>query len=256
MASMTVLGRSPGRSRELALDGAYTLVINLEDDIEVAEFASRVKCERRFGAILNSSNEVSYTEDSAGWFDLSLISRFGRRRADQLKLENRRSFQDLLFSGLGLSFQGEKYLVPKPARTTLAGDVAIAAESGPVWPMKQWAYYAELRSSLEAAGLVVNYLPHRTELLQHLGDIANHSVLVSGDSLPMHLALALGKRTWTIFNCTSPWEIHDYGLLTKIVSPALPKYFYSREFDPLATRAISLDTVLSSVLEALAAPNN
>lgn len=237
--------------REAILDGAYTLAINLEDDREVAEFASRIVCERRFGAILDDSGVVNYTEDSKAWFDLSLISRFGRGRADQLKLANRRSYQELLFTGLGFRFRGEEYLLPKPVETSLAGDVAIAVESGPVWPMKQWAYYDELRRKLEASGLVVNYLPRRDGLLQHLGDIANHSIVVSGDSLPMHLALGLQKRTSAIFNCTSPWEIYDYGLLTKMISPRMDEFFYSREFDVAATRAVSLEAVLSSVIESL-----
>jgi heptosyltransferase-2 len=226
-------------------------VINLEDEREVAEFAARTVCMRRFGAILADSGELSYTKDSAGWFDLSLISRFGRDRADQLKLANRRSYQDLLFAGLGLEFRGERYALPSPEPTTLFGDVAIASESGPVWPMKHWAHYEELRSALQAAGLVVNYLPRRATLLQHLGDIANHRLVISGDSLPMHLAVGLGIPCVAIFNCTSPWEIYDYGLLTKIVSPRLEEFFYKRDSDPVAMSVVRHDDVLKAAIRAL-----
>ena len=37
--------------------------------------------------------------------------------------------------------------------------------------MKKWAYYDELRQQLEAAGLVVNFLPKRPSLLEHLADV-------------------------------------------------------------------------------------
>jgi heptosyltransferase-2 len=155
----------------------------------------------------------------------------------------------MVFACLGFRFQGESYVLPGPERTALEGDVAIASESGPIWPMKQWAHYEELQRELEASGLVVNVLPRRASLLEHLGDISNHRMVVSGDSLPMHLALGLGKRTWAFFNCTSPWEIYDYGLLTKLVSPRLAEFFYHRVFDPAATRAVSLETVVRLILE-------
>ena len=123
---------------------------------------------------------------------MSLISRFGKQAADKLKLENRRTYQDLIFAGLGLRFKGEKYLLPEPAKTDLSGDVAISPKAGHVWPMKNWSYYAELKRELEKKGLAVNVLPGRATLLEHLGDVKNHRVLVSGDSLPMHFALAHG----------------------------------------------------------------
>jgi hypothetical protein len=69
--------------------------------------------------------------------------------------------------------------------------------------------------------------------------------------LPMHLAMAAGVSCVTIFNCTSPWEIYDYGLQTKMISPLLGEHFYSRKFDPRATTAITLDEVLSAVLARL-----
>jgi hypothetical protein len=230
------------------------LVINLEDEPEIAAFAGKMKLDRIFGANLDREGRLTYTEDSRGWFDLSLISRFGRVRADELKLQNRRAYQDLIFAGLGLAFRGEPYLLPSPVATDLKGDVAIASAAGPVWPMKTWAYYEKLGQALEATGLRVNVLPQRGSMLEHLGDIDGHRCIVGGDSLPMHLALGLGKRCVTIFNCTSPWEIYDYGLLTKLVSPVLGDFFYKRDFDPRATTAVSVDEVVHAVTTSLERP--
>jgi ADP-heptose:LPS heptosyltransferase len=117
--------------------------------------------------------------------------------------------------------------------------------------MKGWAYYGELKHVLEAAGLHVNVLPRRATLREHMADVGNHRCLVGGDSLPMHLALATRTPCVTIFNCTSPWEIHDYGIQTKVVSPLLNQYFYRRGNDPVATTAIKLDDVYEAVMERL-----
>jgi ADP-heptose:LPS heptosyltransferase len=238
-------------NRNLIPDIEYDLVINLEDTLEVGFFLQTVKSKQRFGAYVGADNALRYTDDSSDWFDLSLISRYGREQADRLKLLNRRTYQDLLFAGLGYQFSGETYLLPAPVETGLSGDVAIAAEAGPVWPMKNWAYYPELKRELESQGLRVNVLDKRASLLEHLADVRNHRCLVGGDSLPMHLALGTGTRCVTIFNCTSPWEIYDYGIQNKIISPLLTDYFYQRGYDRRAITAISTEEVMDAVVGQL-----
>jgi heptosyltransferase-2 len=237
--------------RDEFCDRGYDLVINLEDTADVAGFLPRVKFKKLFGAYTDAQGALVYTDDARGWFDLSLISRFGRTAADKLKLENRRTYQDLIFSGLGLQFKGEKYLLPEPVKTDLAGDVAISPKAGAVWPMKNWAYYDELKTALEARGLKVNVLPERKSLLEHLGDVKNHRCLVSGDSLPMHLALAVGTRCVSLFTCTGPWEIYPYGIQKQITSPLLAEFFFKRGMDERAIKAISLDEVFAAVMEQL-----
>ena len=237
--------------RERALDRHYDLAINLEDTLDVAQYLKTVKCGEIFGAYADSDNSLRYTEDARRWFDLSLISSYGRKEADRLKFLNRQSYQEMIFNGLGLRFVGEQYLLPEPIETELTGDVAIAAEAGTVWPMKKWAYYGDLKKRLEDEGLTVNLLPKRPSLLQHLSDVQNHRCLVSGDSLPMHFALGARARCVTLFTCTSPWEIYEYGVQKKIVSPLLAEFFYERGNDERAVRAISVDEVFQAVMGQL-----
>lgn len=232
-------------------DREYDLVINLEDTADVAQFLPQLKFKKLFGAYIDANNALVYSDAARGWFDLSLISRFGKAAADKFKLENRRTYQDLIFGGLGLKFQGEKYMLPEPVRTSLTGDIAIAPKAGHVWPMKNWAFYNELKLELEKKGLTVNVLPERGTLLEHLGDVKNHRCLVSGDSLPMHFALAVGTPCVTLFTCTSPWEIYDYGIMRKITSPLLAEFFFKRGMDERAIRAIPVAEVYAAVLEQL-----
>ena len=206
-------------NRRRVADTAYDLVINLEDDRETSSFLKELNFKQLFGAYLNGDDKLTYTLDSRDWFDLSLISTYGLEEADRLKLLNRRSYQELIFKGLGFHFDGETYCLPPAQPTGLQGDVAISSTAGPIWPMKKWAYYDELKNELESAGLKVNVLQSRPTLLEHLADVQGHRCLVSGDSLPMHLALGSGVRCVSIFTCTSPWEIYGYGLQEKIVSP-------------------------------------
>ena len=105
-------------------------MINLEDTIEVGLFLKTLNYKQLFGAFVDSQNVLRYSDDSRQWFDLSLISRFGREEADKLKFRNRRTYQDLIFSGLGIQFSGETYVLPEPADTDLFGDVAISRRGG------------------------------------------------------------------------------------------------------------------------------
>ena len=237
--------------RDLVPEITYDLIINLEEILEVGVYLKTLKCKKWFGAYADSANVLRYTPDSRGWFDLSLISSYGQQQADRLKLLNRRSYQEMIFEGLGLRFACDPYWLPKPIDTGLSGDVAIAVEAGPIWPMKQWNHSEELKRQLEARGLTVNILPRRSSLLEHLSDVRNHRCLVSGDSLPMHFALGTGKRCVTLFTCTSPWEIHDYGLQRKIVSPLLEECFYKRGWDERVTTAISVEEVVGAVMQQL-----
>jgi hypothetical protein len=240
-------------NRKRVANTGYDLVINLEDDRETSGFLKELKFKQLFGAYLNGDDQLAYTSDSRGWFDLSLISAYGREEADRLKLLNRRTYQELIFEGLGLGFSGETYYVPPPRPTGLQGDVAISSTAGPVWPMKKWAYYDELKSELESRGLKVNILQGRPTLLEHLADVQGHRCLVSGDSLPMHLALGSGVRCVSIFTCTSPWEIYGYGLQGKIVSPLLEEFFYKRGYYRSATTAIGVAKVKDAVMAQLEA---
>src|SRR6266481_7214860 len=240
-------------ARARALDIPYDLAINLEDTLEVTQFLKSVRPGEIFGAYADSSKNLCYTDSSKRWFDLSLISSYGRHEADRLKLLNRQTYQELIFRGLGFDFAGETYLLPEPIETGLSGDVAIAADAGPVWPMKKWAYYGELKRQLEDSGLIVNVLPDRSSLLQHLADVRNHCCLVGGDSLPMHFALGTGTRCVTLFTCTSPWEIYDYGIQKKVVSPLLEEFFYKRGYDKRATTPVTLEEVERAVLGQLEA---
>jgi len=76
-------------NRRRVADTVYDLVINMEDDRETSRFLKELEFKQLFGAYLNEDDQLTYTSDSRDWFDLSLISTFGREEADRLKLLNR-----------------------------------------------------------------------------------------------------------------------------------------------------------------------
>ena len=66
--------------RDVARDENYDLAINLEDELNCSAFLKEVRYKQLFGAYLNAQGVLTYTEDSRSWFDLSLISVWGKKR--------------------------------------------------------------------------------------------------------------------------------------------------------------------------------
>lgn len=83
-----------------------------------------------------------------------------------------------------------------------------------------------------------------------VGLIERCDVVVSGDTLAMHLALALGRRSVAIFGPTCPQEIEMFGLGERIVTPigCAPCYLRFCDRQPNCQDLIDSATVLAAVL--------
>lgn len=110
----------------------------------------------------------------------------------------------------------------------IAGETLIAIAPGSVWGTKRWPFYPALAAELAGVGRVVvlggsedlpladeivGASPHvvnatgRTSLLASAELIRRCAVLVTNDSLPQHLASAMGTPTVALFGPTVP----DFG---------------------------------------------
>ena len=104
-----------------------------------------------------------------------------------------------------------------------------------------------LKKKLEAENIkfVVND-PLSTEITQPVQMITLINLcelVITGDTLGLHIALALGKKVIALFFCTPPWEIEQYKNVVKLTSPLLKDYFYTNEYNEKLTKSISADEV-------------
>jgi heptosyltransferase-2 len=232
---------------DLLMGEKYDLVINLEDEPAAAKLASHFEKASIVGAYMGEHG-IRYTESASAWFDMSLISRFGKEKADELKMSNRKTYQEFIFAMIGRPFRGEEYVLNMPlTKSPEASLVGLEARAGDVWPMKRWNKYEELAERLKGAGFKIKIFQQRERLLDYADDINECEYIVCGDTLAMHLGLALRKKVAAIFTCTTPHEIYDYGRMIPVVSPLYTKYFYRRDFVPEAADAIPTDSVFNVV---------
>ena len=234
-------------AREILKGEKYDLVINLEDEPTAAKLASDLEKGTIVGAYMGEHG-VTYTDSASAWFDMSLVSRYGKAKADELKMRNRKTYQELLFAMIGKTFRGEEYVLNLPLKKSREPNlVGLETRAGEVWPMKRWNKYEELAERLEGAGFKTKVFEQRERLADYVDDVNECEHIVCGDTLAMHLGMALRKKVTAIFTCTTPHEIYGYGRMVPVVSPLYKKYFYRRDYVPEAADAIPTDTVLSAV---------
>lgn len=236
----------------------FDLVVSLDDQKEACSLASTVSAKRIIGAYLKEGRCV-YTEDSALWFDMGLISYYGKEEADKRKATNKKTYQTILFSILGLS-NPDQY-PPKLFLQKAEEDFASAfaqrhgikksekvigfnTGAGGRWKDKKLSVEQTvllidmLTTSTQARFLLFGGLDERERNCEILEKVkaplidtgCNNSliqfatllnlcdVVVTSDSLAMHIALALGKKVVAFFYPTSAAEIEIYGGGKKIIA--------------------------------------
>ncbi|MBT96619.1 MAG: glycosyltransferase family 9 protein [Candidatus Pacearchaeota archaeon] len=230
----------------------FDLVISLDEEKEVLEIVKKIKTKRLIGVYLDSNENINYTKESSYWFDMSLSSKFGKKRADELKKENIKSVPQILIEMIGKRWRGQEYdigIIPEKLEK-VKGNIGLINICTGIWPNKAWNGYETLKRKLEET-YRVKFLEIKGTLKEHIDEINNCELVVCGDTLGMHLALALKKKLVILFNCTPPQEIYGYNKAIKIPGPLLEKYLYKRSKDIEAISAIKVDDVYCRVIKYL-----
>jgi len=230
----------------------FDLIINLEEDPTLAKKVSAMQANKLIGVFWNNGM-LDYSEDSAGWFDMSLISKLPASDADKLKRNNTSSYQNIIFEMIGKTFYGQPYILYKNDLLIAMDRKTIGIETrvGSRWPNKYWKGFEELVQTLRKQGFEMVIFEERMQLREYMEDIQHCRLIITGDTLAMHIALGYEIPCVGIFNCTSPYEIYDYGFLQKMISPMLNQVFYKTLHLQEAMEAVSVGKVLDSIYAQL-----
>ena len=229
----------------------FDLVLSLNEEIEILQKIKKIKYKKIIGVFLNNENRVDYTYESKYWFDMALCSKLGKVKADQLKAENRKSYQQILLEIMGKIWKGQEYNIDILPNYYSKKIGLININTG-IWENKSWTGYDEIFIRIKKElNIEPFFIPLRPRIIDHINDINECQIIICGDTLGMHIALALEKKVITLFNCTSPHEIFDYGRMIKIVSPTYEKYFYQKKYSKEAVDSIKVDIVFDSLKKLL-----
>jgi heptosyltransferase-2 len=265
----------------------FDRVINLDASKTSAALASAARSSRKDGFVLDERGVVEPTNDAARlWFEAGLF--------DDIKRQGTATYQDRMAAILGLEGRPHRYVFElgdherERAAAHLqsiglgpgAPVIGLNTGAGGRWPLKQWREdgYVELirrlglqqdvrflllggpseedrNDRLKTASRVPLFDPGCRNTVRHFGALLDHcDVVITGDTLAMHLSLALKKRTVVLFGPTSAAEIELYGLGEKVVPDmtCLSCYKTACDFKPNCMDLISVDMVERAVLRQLA----
>ena len=135
-----------------------------------------------------------------------------------IKKNNKRCFQELLFQMLGAEFKGEELILGYQPPTKEVYNIILNTRAGEKWPNKAWPdeNWGSLEEKLNKEGYNVS-VQHKqskeilSNLKKYMDWINSSKLIITNDSLGMHLGLALKKKVLVLFGPTSDKEVYFYG---------------------------------------------
>jgi heptosyltransferase-2 len=238
----------------------FDVIYSLDDETAILSQVMQLSGRKIVGASFNTNGDKVYCDQSASWFDMGLLSRHGKERADELKRLNRRTHSEIFkeifeVDSVDFSFYNSDNLNsnPQALRQNLAeGQVAIGlnAFAGTRWaakalPDREFPKLVDALSRLTISGRPVHLfligsgfdLHRNQDYLDSMGapknitalntdsnvlDLAaavrSMKLLVTTDSLCLHLAVGQQVPTVAFFAPTSAAEIENLSNLRKLTS--------------------------------------
>lgn len=175
-------------------------VLCLEKAPMLCDIADSVRCTRRLGfKKQNGSIQPCHGAESA------------------MEIANGRDsflpIQAYLYQMVGDYWNGEDYILGYKPSPKEQFDVGFNYKVGSKWPSKQWPeeHWKELQEMLENHKLKVSWQKGENNLGDYMDWIASGRLILTCDSLGMHLGLALKRKVIALFGPTRAEQIYMYG---------------------------------------------
>jgi heptosyltransferase II len=192
----------------------FDVLINLEKIPGVCALSDMIDAWVKYGFRFDT-NTGAYHGYEKG---LDFISYIECKKSDKSK----GYWQQVLIQMLGVPWKQQEYVLGYQSKTGPAVDFGFNYEVGSKWPYKSlpMATWKELETRLLEAGYTVSWQQGNKNLTEYMDWINSCRVLITNDSLGLHLAFALHKKVIGMFGPTDPQEVYFYNGCRIIKSPA------------------------------------
>lgn len=132
--------------------------------------------------------------------------------------ENRETptMQAILYKMVGSEWEDQDYILGYKPKTRIVADIGLNYRVGSKWPTKAWPmkHWQLLEKFCVEKGFSVSWQKGADNLYEYMDWINSLRLVVTCDSLGMHLGLALKKWVVALFGPTPSRQIHMYGMGT------------------------------------------
>jgi len=183
----------------------FDTIINLEKVPGVCALADSISAWRRYGFRFDEQKGEAEAYD--GCEKVVSLCKDG-----DLKRTYQGSWQESLLQIVGAKWEGQEYLLGYQPKSSELFDVGLNWAVGSKWPNKAWPSpkWDELKQLLDGS---YSYSTQQgmDDLKDYMEWINSCRLLVTNDSLGLHIALALQKKVVVLYGPTNPNETHFYG---------------------------------------------
>jgi len=201
-----ILADSPVELPPDAIRNRYDLVINLEKQRDWCQFAAALEAQEHYGF-----RDWATTGDDAFYPASAAALSAGLQRGDY------RPMQETLFATVARQWHGQRYVLGYQPRVTEIYDIGLNHHVGPKWPTKVWPrqHWETLHDQL-APKYAVCWQQSLNSIRHYLDWLASCRLIVTTDSLGLHLALGLNKKVVALFGPTAAQQVYLYGCGAKL----------------------------------------
>jgi len=187
----------------------YDLVINLEKIPEACFLADSLNAKKRIGFSCNgyNANISNYLDYLVG--DNRLINIC--KEHDQKRL-NCYCLQEILAKVLNKKWNKEPYILGYNPKTNIMYDIGFNWTTSNKWLNKAWpeSYWRKLEELLNGK-YSISWQNGLFDIYDYIDWLNSCRLIITADSLGLHICLAIKKRFIALFGPTSHKEIYFYG---------------------------------------------
>ena len=226
----------------LLLRERFDIVINLEKHPGICALTDMIDAWQKFGFRLGKNLDVDEYEKKVSFIDY--INNKERKKD---------YWQKVLIEHLGIEWKGQKYSVGYKPKTEEIFDIGLNYQVGSKWPTKAMGKYKWelLYEKLTSMGYKVDWQRGLNSLNEYMDWINSCRILITHDSLGLHLAMAFEKKVIGLFGPTGFEEIYPYSNAKFLKSPSkcpmLPCYSPKCEYEKFCMDEFDIDEIIKRI---------
>ena len=246
----------------------FDLILSLEDEEEIFSKIEKIKYKKLSG-VFRKNSVMTYTDDLKEWFDMGLISKYGKEKADFLKKENRKSHAEIFAEGLEIEKLKPYFFNDIKTEEEVNNTfsflekekllIGLNLNAGKRWPSKS----LRIEEGIKLIKLLLNDnknnyilllggkedLDYNQKIMENFKNfdriklikpcnlnkfsaiIKNLDILICSDTLALHLAISQSVKTVSYYAPTSAVEIDVFNLGEKVISTSKDYCSYKPNVD-------------------------
>ena len=227
----------------------FDVIINLEKVPGICALADSIVAWRRYGFRFDAQKGTAEAYERA--YEALSIS-----LSPQLKRKLNRNWLEVLYEMLDEKWKGEGYILGYKPKTKVKYDVGFNIKVGKKWTTKAWSEknWEKLEELLKDK-YSISYQQFLNDINGYIDWINSCRLLVTNDSLGLHIALALKKKIVALFGPTSGNETYLFKRGIKLFPPkklkCLPCFRSSCKYKKKCIDYIKPETVAKKINQSL-----